>query len=275
MGTLDVNGDGIPDVMTYNGPFNNGYHLYIADASRHYGKPIAIPATVRPSVADVNGDGKDDLVFMDPVRDNTGFVQTATTMNVLRSRGDGTFESLPPLRLPADFTSDAFRLETGDLDHDGIPDMVVRCLHDLVVLHGLGGGTYEVEARYMPWSESWGTWNTHVADIDGDGNLDIVTTGLRTLHVLFGDGHRNFPRSATIEGDVVFFAYVNGALTEVSRTESPFLTIGSMRAGNFGGSGLTDLYVMGDIVETTPPEIYYGNAGAAAPLVSRAPGRHR
>jgi len=209
IGLLDVNGDHIPDLLTYNGPLDHTYRLYVADALRHYGKPVVIGTSLRPHIADVDADGKDDLVFMVPVRAADGFHNIATDFTVLRSRGDGTFDNLLPVRIPAGDpqTLDSPRLLMGDLDHDGIADIVLRCPTDLAVLRGLGGGRFAAEMRFLPGAQTyhhatddpWGWWNTRLADIDGDGNLDVVSVGLRTIHVLFGDGHRNFPRHAWVK----------------------------------------------------------------------------
>jgi len=329
-GVLDVNGDAIPDLITYKGPLENIYRLYIADASRHYGNPIVVSRLYRPYAGDFDGDGKDDLVFMVPVRDGISMREIAEDMNILRSRGDGTFEPLASYRLPPGPQIDQsrfFRFLMGDLDRDGIPDVVIRCANvadgNLVVMRGLGGGKYTVEARYMPNDHlNWGSWSTRLADMDGDGNLDVVMAGFRTIHVLFGDGHGNFPRSAaakvaqlrgitgagwspmdlnkadqprdlavghftrsdrteiaadTMEGDVVFFAYEQGALKEVSRVDSGLFSI-DILPGNFRGSGLTDLcvYTTSDQGERTPsPQIFYANANAAAVIAPRAPMRRR
>jgi hypothetical protein len=87
---------------------------------------------------------------------------------VLRSRGDGTFDRLPSFRTPPDPQFDEPRVLAGDLNRDGIPDLVLRCPYDLVILRGLGGGKFAVESRYMPMAlPTWGggarVWRTSTA----------------------------------------------------------------------------------------------------------------
>src|SRR5205814_994518 len=82
----------------------------------------------------------------------------------------------------------------------------------------------------------------------------------------FTRSDRNEIAADTLEGDLVIFAYEQGALIETSRTETgfPFLLF---KAGNFRGSALTDLiaYTSDDMGEKTPPPvIFHGNEQAAA-----------
>ena len=200
---LDVNGDGIPDLLTFanDNPLAMAppsYTLFIGNASRTYTKGIGIATGgAHAYVADVDGDGKDDLVLFTPVRASDGIAEIATDVTVMRSRGDGTFESLPAFRIPAGPQEFDVRIQTGDLDRDGLPDLVIRCPFDLVILHGRGGGRFDVETRYMPYNDSYGVRFTQLADVDGDGNLDIVMVGMRRIRVFFGDGHGKFPRMTT------------------------------------------------------------------------------
>jgi len=155
MGVLDVNGDRLLDLITVEAPVmvpvqvdpsggaSRAYHyrLYIANTARNYpAKGIEIPTGPQPYVADADGDGKDDLILMNDVRPD-GVRTVATDMTVLRSNGDGTFEKLNPVRIAASpqIVPD-YRVLTGDLNHDGLPDMVVRCVDDLVIVRGTGGG---------------------------------------------------------------------------------------------------------------------------------------
>jgi hypothetical protein len=207
VGVLDVNGDGVVDLLTMGTtvmvppslpqpPMQApGYRLYIADAARNYGRPIGISSGAPPGIADVDADGKDDCVILSPVRPD-GFHETATDVIVLRSRGDGTFDQLETFRMPA-FPQiyPEYRLLVGDLNHDAIPDLVIRCTQDLVVLLGKGGGAFEVHTRHLPIGPAFAPQSTRLADIDGDSNLDVILPSLRGIRVFFGDGKGNFPRT--------------------------------------------------------------------------------
>jgi len=205
---LDVNGDRMLDLVTQTvamaippsiDPTGGGgssphYRLYIATASGKFAKAIEVSTGPRPYVSDVDADGKDDLVLASDVRE--GVRNVATDITVLRSRGDGTFERLPAVRIAPDAQIEPeYRVLTGDVDHDGHPDLVIRCTHDLVVMHGTGGGNFTVDSRYMPMNTEFGSWTSRLADVDGDSNLDVVIAGLRSLRVFFGDGRGNFPRT--------------------------------------------------------------------------------
>src|SRR5215212_1738351 len=110
VGALDANGDHLLDLLTVSSvtmappqlpqtsPGQPHYHLYIADAARRYPTGIEISVGPRPYVADVDADGKDDLLVMAEVRPD-GMRTVATEVTVLRSIGDGTFEHLAPFRI--------------------------------------------------------------------------------------------------------------------------------------------------------------------------------
>jgi hypothetical protein len=207
IGVLDVNGDHILELLTLdtsaqappgvNQPSDHSriYRMYMGNVARHYANPTIIATTgATPYIADVDGDAKDDFVLVTPLRPD-GIRETAAEGTVLRSRGDGTFETLAPFRMPPNpQLFEGERIPAGDVDHDGLQDLVIRAASDIVVLHGVGGGRFAVERRYYPMNPSLGGWSTQLADIDGDSHLDILMVAKRSIRVLFGDGRGRFLR---------------------------------------------------------------------------------
>jgi len=126
---------------------------------------------------------------------------------------------------------------------------------------------------------------------DGHGNFPRMTRALiAQLHTAnipsslpdLGVDRMNQPRDIAIghftrtdqtqiaagmgEGDLVVFAYEQGALKEVSRTPTEYWLL-DIRAGSFRNSGLNDLYVMGTLIwgGMYPwPRLFYGTPAAAA-----------
>src|SRR6202042_687501 len=87
---------------------------------------------------------------------------------VLIGHGDGTFA--PPVIYPSgtDRYSDAFSVAAGDINGDGIPDIVSS---DGSVFIGKGDGTFIYQANNLP-----GVYGPLItADFNGDGKLDLAS----------------------------------------------------------------------------------------------------
>jgi hypothetical protein len=213
---LDANGDGWPDLLTSDG-FNgqSHYRLYLATGGGGFSAASFIPTQSPPYVADVDGDGMDDLITTIDVF--KGMIRIATDLTVWRSNGVGSFSRLNTYRIPPYIQIlPGYRVLAGDLNHDGNPDLVIRCLDELVVMRGTGGGSFEVESRFLP--HPYGINAKALADIDGDGNLDFVLAEQREVLAFLGDGRGNFPRVAagTIEKkhEMVVPAFLGNAIRE-------------------------------------------------------------
>ncbi len=118
------------------------------------------------AVADVNGDGKPDLVVANVCTNpNCNYV----TMAVLLGNGDGTFQ---PAVLY--FSEGSYGLVIADVNGDGKPDLLAANAYggSVVVLLGNGDGTFQSPLFYSPGG-AW-PYQVAVADVNGDGWPDVL-----------------------------------------------------------------------------------------------------
>lgn len=199
----DVNGDGRSDFLVGDRPSAppgseadaTTYSLYIMGEGLQLGPRIALGKGIFPFVADMNGDGKDDLVLMAGVRERGKVVATRVTVQI--SRGDGTFAARRPFLMPPYPQAwPGARLLVADLNHDGIRDFVIRVADGLVTMLGTGNGDFAAPVvRYLPARQFGGGGDDLLsADIDGDRHLDIISAAPRLVRVFMGDGTGRFPR---------------------------------------------------------------------------------
>jgi len=143
------------------------------------------------SVADFNGDAKDDLAIANPCLDIYGC--SSGTLRVLLGQGDGTFKVsqyklvLPPLAVGITF---------GDLNNDDKLDLAVVSLVKIPaeisapgvvsVLIGNGKGSFQTGPTY----ESGGTRARSIAigDFNGDGERDVLVANDGNTGLLIGNG---------------------------------------------------------------------------------------
>jgi VCBS repeat protein/putative metal-binding protein len=114
---------------------------------------------------------------------------------------DGSDAVCDPPRFPGIRVSSADDLIGGDLNHDGVTDLiapvVVGTSEVLQVMFGRGDGHFEpgptLHAGEIPRPGA-------IADLDGDGHADIVALNLNTevLSVFFGDGRGAFTKAQSV-----------------------------------------------------------------------------
>jgi hypothetical protein len=148
-----------------------------------------LPVGLQPycvAVADVNGDGKMDLISAN-YGDNT--------LIVLTNSGKGVFIAASTNAVGGGPDSVA----AADVNGDGKPDLIsVNYADDtLMVLTNNGDGTFTASSTNGVGSFPF---NVAVADVNGDGKLDLIcaNTGANTLTVLTNDGDGTFTVSATV-----------------------------------------------------------------------------
>jgi hypothetical protein len=156
--------------------------------------PPSYPGAGQTVTADLNGDGKPDLIFADGT--------------VLLGKGDGTLTVGTPLGL-AGLNSNT-SIATADFNRDGKPDLVLAStsLNIFSVLLGNGDGTFQAPintAILVP------TGALLVGDLNGDGKPDVLT-GSGFSYLGRGDGSflSGVPSGAPAPGPFDTLADFNG-----------------------------------------------------------------
>jgi hypothetical protein len=154
--------------------------------------PHALGATLGAVAADLDGDGRPDLALASaPVPDLPDALN-----RVLRNNGEefvGGWTSRPP---PAATSS----IAVGDLDGDGLPDLWYGVETDERAPSGANQlfrnlGALNFQGQAAPDNRLETTLTVAMADVDGDGDLDLLSGGFQgpRLHInegewVFSDG---------------------------------------------------------------------------------------
>ena len=155
----DLNLDGIMDVAVANQRsgtvsvllgIGNGFFRPRNDIAVGFG-PVAV------SAGDLDGDGIAELVVSNYV---------GGQLQLLPGRGDGTFQSLVPLPV-LDFARPQL-VAIGDLDLDGLPDLVVAEVNRGFFLRNGGGLTFSEAVALPP------AFGVAIGDLNEDGFPDIA-----------------------------------------------------------------------------------------------------
>jgi hypothetical protein len=191
----DFNGDGKLDLVTTSADSLLTVSVLLGNGDGTFQQFVDYPAglgTNWVAVGDFNGDGKLDLATAD--NSNAEFGNVA----VMLGNGDGSFQA------PVEYSVGILPMyvAVSDLNKDGKQDLVVDnycgtescqsvALGSVSVLLGNGDGTFQPSANYVVGYEPR---STAVADVNGDGNPDLVVgnNASDSVSVLLGNGDGTF-----------------------------------------------------------------------------------
>ena len=177
----DVNGDGKPDLVVANqcvsaSNCNNGtVGVLLGNGDGTFQAPVSYDsggaAAESVTVADVNGDGKSDLLVANICPSLNCESTTAGVVGVLLGNGDGTFQSVVTYSSGGLY---AISLAVADVNGDGKPDIVVANFdgNNVSVLLGNGDGTFQKALTYGPGG--YLALSVAVGDVNRDGKADLV-----------------------------------------------------------------------------------------------------
>ncbi|MGC2790785.1 MAG: choice-of-anchor D domain-containing protein, partial [Candidatus Sulfotelmatobacter sp.] len=163
------------------------------------------------TVADVNGDGKPDLVV---ANESCGATCGLGSVGVLLGNGNGTFQTV------VTYGSGGANTEfvtVADVNGDGKPDLLVASQDDpsysrgtVGVLLGNGDGTFQAAVMYG--SGGTGAFSVAVADVNGDGRPDLAVANFNggSAGVLLGNGDGTFQTAAAFAAGFLASSIVIG-----------------------------------------------------------------
>jgi hypothetical protein len=247
----DFNGDGKADILSADASY--AYQLMLGKGDGTFAPAIATtgiaaaPSSISGTVTytafyeltgDLNSDGKADLFSL-------SFNSSSSTYSLVSalSDGDGTFHTVTTsypapayTSTPYYYTPDAPVL--GDFAHRGKLDAAFFLNENIYVVQGNGDGSFNTTPTVLPipvvagvqanWSQAM-----QAADIDGDGNLDIVFSSWFMPGSYFYQGGPS----------CVFVYYGKGDGTFGQATQAGCFTHAytDLRVADFNGDGRPDI----------------------------------
>jgi len=237
----DINGDGLPDLVLADGLGTpSAATLLVQDPANPatFLAPTTIPLPGKPgalALGDVNGDGRNDLVFR--VRTSMVNYVATTKLVIIHQQSSGILE--PALMLSPQTGLIQAMLTLVDYNVDGLTDVVEFFTPSSVeytskvtaLLQDAPPGTFT--AVDTPLGQVKGIDDGVVADLDGDGRPDFATVGFYPV------GAPTTVRS-TLN---VFIQDSMGGFVQTAAMAMPS-SCSRLAAGDINGDGLEDLVAL-------------------------------
>ncbi len=157
--------------------------------------------------ADMDQDGRLDLLY---TARGSGYKDDLTIGRLYIRAGLGDWKFGPARELPAG--KSAYYVEVADLNNDSFLDVLIPNEHDSCVTYYLNPGknlfqvdvamqTRKLVATQIPNRRSHAVNDVRAADLNGDGNQDVLTAnlGTSTVSVFLGKGDGSFGKDRILE----------------------------------------------------------------------------
>jgi hypothetical protein len=267
----DLDGDGKDDVLLVKILFK-GIRDYAAqltvqlsrgDGTFEKRAPFLIPThpqwgrySRRLLMGDMNRDGRRDVV-----------IRTTDDITILTSDGGGDF-TVHAGFVPATFGT--WETDLGDIDGDGKLDVIAAGRREVRVYFGDGrGGFSRTTKLFLTQNRS-----PQLPSVPSH-TLNLSSEAPRNLTVgEFITNGRSEITGSTLEGDIFFVGYENGALREVAERFGTEFVQGDLYVGSFRQPGRKDLlatYNLSYIGEGRPKPGLFSTNPAAASVTAVAP----
>lgn len=268
----DVNGDGKPDLLVQNfcADITNCYiggsistvGVLLGNGDGTFQTAVAYSSggnqAQSMAVADVNGDGKPDLLVANFCPSSSSCVNG--TVGVLLGNGDGTFQVAVTY---ASGGNQASAVTASDVNSDGKVDLLVsnlcvsttNCANGTVgVLLGNGDGTFQAAVTYA--SGGYSPHSVAVADMNADGNADLVVLndgadandGEGMTGVLLGNGDGTFETAALYDSGGHASRAI--AVADLNRDGKVDVVVANGCATGYGRVCVSDVGSVGVLIST-------------------------
>ncbi len=168
----DLNGDKKLDLVVADSSGTVATYLGKGDGAFDANAQILETVAYSPVLADVTGDGIPDLECA-----------TSNKLQVFSGNGDGSFASNPVYSTGVTYYPGLPNLQVGDLNGDGLPDIVSSGSNEMQVFLNQGSGTFSGDGGYPTAAVALATLNRNAISQVHKANLDVLSqqSGLISL----------------------------------------------------------------------------------------------